>query len=205
MIDLHAYLTCPLFHLKDMRSFWDIINILDLHEEEFPAGTSILEKGMASKDVLIVLGGTVVEMAGEVPLRALEKNDCFAMTLAVTQNRSALSYLAKTDCVIGHAPIWTLRKNGELMENMMKLMAEEAESSLSRLAILTQKSAREKVSWFLEEQVRLHHSRTFVIPLKKKEIATLLGITPTALYLELRKMEKEGKLKRDHSLYQLSR
>ena len=113
MVDLHAYLTCPLFHLKDMRSFWNTITLLDLHEEEFPAGSAILGKGMASKDVLIVLEGTVEELAGEVLQRTLEKNDCFAMTLALTQNRSTLTYLAKTDCTIGYAPIWTLRGHGE--------------------------------------------------------------------------------------------
>ncbi len=64
MVDLHAYLTCPLFHLKDMRSFWNIITLLDLHEEEFPAGSPILERGMASKEVLVVLDGTVEELAG---------------------------------------------------------------------------------------------------------------------------------------------
>ena len=205
MVDLHAYLTCPLFHLKDMRSFWNIITLLDLHEEEFPAGSPILERGMASKEVLVVLDGTVDELAGGVLQRTLEKNDCFATTLALTQDRSPLTYLAKTDCTIGYAPIWTLRRHGELMENVTRLVAKEAEDALSLLAILTQKSAKEKVSWFLEEQSRLHHSRTFVIPLKRKEIAALLGITPTALYLELRNLEKAGKLKSDHSWYQLSR
>lgn len=205
MTNLNAYLTCPLFHLKDMRSFREIALLLDLHEAEFPAGSVILERGMPSKDVMIVLSGTVEEMAGEVIQRQLSKNSCFAMTLALTQNRSALTYLAKTECLIGYAPISALKKYDELLDNVTRLLAKEAEETISRLAVLTQKNAKEKVRRYLEEQSRLHHNRTFIIPLKRKEIAAFLGITPTALYLELKELEASGRLKVSHSTYQLLR
>lgn len=197
----NAYLTCPLFHLKDMRKFRDIIPLLSLHEETFQKGDWILQRGMASKEVLIVLDGKVAELAGTVVQRTLEKNDCFAMALALTQDRSGLSYQALSDCVVGYAPIWALKQHGELMENVCRLMARESEEAKSRMAILTQKTAKEKLSWFLSEQVRLHHSKTFVVPWKRKEIAALLGITPAALYLEIRKREAEGTLKRQQSTW----
>ncbi len=191
----NRYLTCPLFRLKEMRSFSEVAILLDLHEEEFREGTCILERGMASKEVLIVLEGSVEELAGEAILRVLGKSECFALSLALTKNRSLTSWRARKRCVIGYAPIIALQKQPEIMENLLRLMARETEEASLRMALLSQKSTREKLSWFLQAQKELHHSSSFIIPLKRKELARFMGVTNTSLYLEVKRLKEEGKLK----------
>ncbi len=80
----------------------------------------------------------------------------------------------------------------QLIKNMLVLLSTKALMLNQRVEYLAIKGMREKISIYLLEQYKINQKNTFVLPLKRNELADYLSVSRTALSRELGRMRDEG-------------
>jgi len=80
----------------------------------------------------------------------------------------------------------------QLIKNMLVLLSTKALMLNQRVEYLAIKGMREKISIYLLEQYKINQKNTFVLPLKRNELADFLSVSRTALSRELGRMRDEG-------------
>lgn len=79
-----------------------------------------------------------------------------------------------------------------LIRNMLEIISKKAVALNRKVEILSLKSVRAKISSYLLEQYQKYGKLTFIIPLKRHELAEFLNIPRPSLSRELKKMKEEG-------------
>ncbi len=80
----------------------------------------------------------------------------------------------------------------QLIKNILVLLSTKALMLNQRVEYLAIKGMREKISIYLLEQYKINQKNTFVLPLKRNELADFLSVSRTALSRELGRMRDEG-------------
>ena len=80
----------------------------------------------------------------------------------------------------------------QLIKNMLVLLSTKALMLNQRVEYLAIKGMREKISIYLLDQYKINQKNTFVLPLKRNELADFLSVSRTALSRELGRMRDEG-------------
>jgi CRP-like cAMP-binding protein len=79
-----------------------------------------------------------------------------------------------------------------LIRNMLLIVSEKALLLNRKVEYLTIRSMRTKIATYLLEQRKLTGKNTFVMPLKRNDLADFLNVSRTALSRELGRMRDEG-------------
>jgi CRP-like cAMP-binding protein len=79
-----------------------------------------------------------------------------------------------------------------IIENMLSIISERAMMLNKKVEYLTIKSIRGKVSSFLIEQYNKYGSKTFMIPMKRNEMAEFLNVSRPSMSREMCRMRDEG-------------
>lgn len=79
-----------------------------------------------------------------------------------------------------------------LIQNMLKIISERALMLNKKVEYLTIKSMRGKISTYLLEQSKKAGSTTFMLPLKRNELAEFLNVSRPSMSRELCRMRDEG-------------
>ena len=80
----------------------------------------------------------------------------------------------------------------QLIENMVKILADKNQELMRKIAVVTKKSLREKILAYLSQQAQLQNNRYITLPLGRIELAEYLCVDRSALTRELSAMKKEG-------------
>jgi len=80
----------------------------------------------------------------------------------------------------------------QLIKNMLAILSTKALMLNQRVEYLSIKSMREKISLYLLKQYKINGKHTFILPLKRNELADFLNVSRTALSRELGRMRDEG-------------
>jgi len=80
----------------------------------------------------------------------------------------------------------------QLIGNMLNIVSKKAFSLNQKIHYLSMKSIREKLANYFLEQYKIQGQTTFVIPMKRNELADFLNVTRPSLSREMCKMRDEG-------------
>ncbi len=80
----------------------------------------------------------------------------------------------------------------QLIKNMLAILSAKALFLNQRVEYLAIKGMRGKISTYLLEQYKINNKNTFILPLKRNELADFLSVSRTALSRELGRMRDEG-------------
>lgn len=131
----------------------------------------------------------------------LEEGEVFGADLICTKSRiSPYHAVAAADTQLLLFP-WTLPMTpGYLSEpfrqglllRLIHLISNCNMQKEYRLAILSQKGLRERITTYLQMQANKRNVKTFTIPFSREEMASFLCVNRSALSHELGKMQEEG-------------
>lgn len=95
-----------------------------------------------------------------------------------------------------------------LIKNMLQLIAQKNLFMNNRLEILSQRTTRDKLTTYLDMQIKRSGSKKFKIPFSRDELADFLCVNRSALSRELSNMRDEGLLdfnKNEFEVYDIVR
>ncbi len=154
----------------------------------------------------IVLEGEVIvtkeNAAGNrVIMAKLKEGDIFGEMMAFSgYNKWAATVVASTDCTVIFLPPEKIvgncsnicRGHKLLIQNMLSLISKKALGLNRKVEYLVIKSIRRKISVYLLEQYNKTGRFTFIVPLKRNELAEFLNVSRPSLSREIIKMKEEG-------------
>lgn len=134
----------------------------------------------------------------------LEPGDLFGMDLMYTKSRISPYFAqAMQQTQVLTFPVDLILRRGRfpestrlsVLEKLLMLISDENMRKEYRLAILFQKSIRDRIMTFLTMQANKRHEDTFSVPFTREEMASYLCVNRTCLSHELSILEQEGIIK----------
>ncbi|MFZ3132954.1 MAG: Crp/Fnr family transcriptional regulator [Desulfosporosinus sp.] len=123
-------------------------------------------------------------------------------TTVVAQETCKVMFLPKQK-ILGECAnlcIW----HRTIIENMLKDISEKALLLNQKLEYLSMKSMRGKLSSFLLEQYKTNGSPTFLLPMKRHELADFLNVSRPSMSREMCRMRDEGVIDFQRSSVQIN-
>lgn len=109
----------------------------------------------------------------------------------VTAQGETIVIFLPPEKIVGNCPR-QCRSHRQLISNMMKIISNKALILNKKLEYLSIKSVREKIGTYLLEQYRERGRTTFMLSIKRNELADFLNITRPSLSREMGRMRDEG-------------
>jgi CRP-like cAMP-binding protein len=91
----------------------------------------------------------------------------------------------------------------QLIQNMMRIMAEKNSILTQKIRFITKRTLREKLLAYLSSQALKAQSNRFVIPFDRQELADFLAVDRSAVSAVLSKLRDEGILKFRKNMFEL--
>lgn len=85
-----------------------------------------------------------------------------------------------------------LLNNNEFLKEYLKITALRNVDNQYRIKLLSQPSIREKILFYLKEEIRKNHSKIVKLSITKEKLAELLSTNRPSLSRELMRMKKDG-------------
>ena len=166
-------------------------------------GEEVLPREEGSTLVAVVLEGEAAVTDGTGKLTAtLNAGDHFGGGYACLGRALTVSVTAVTPCEVMRFDCrralstcdHSCKSHRRLIKSLVHSMAEESLEREEKLAILSQKTTKDKLLAYLRRQARLQGSDEFLIPLDRQGLADYLGVERSAMSTELGKLRREGVL-----------
>lgn len=182
------------------------LDFLAAQEKNYEKNTFLIHQGDKSKGVGLVVEGSVyimrVGLEGDRELLTeVREGEIFGEVFAILpEKRQNVTVVAATDCrVIFFSIEQLLAAEGKMREiqkkiinNLLTVLAKKNLFLTSKISHLSQRSIREKVLSYLEEESLIQGSRKIEIPFDRQQLADYLAVDRSALSRELSNMQKEG-------------
>lgn len=156
------------------------------------AGEVMIARENATGDRVIIAVNTPGEMFGE-------------MAAFSGEGVWPVAVMARTSCTIMFLPAGKIVGNCErlcashrlLITNLLEIVSHKALMLHRKVEYLTIKSLRGKISAFLMEQYKRMGRPTFILPLKRNELADFLNVSRPSLSREMCRLRDEGVIEFD--------
>jgi CRP-like cAMP-binding protein len=134
-------------------------------------------------------------------LTTLAAGDMFGEMVAFSALKTwPASVFAQSDCTVAFLPPQKITGtcphacagHQQLIRNMLLIVSEKALMLNRKVEYLTIRSMRAKIATYLLEQHKQIGKKTFVLPLKRNDLADFLNVSRTALSREMGRMRDEG-------------
>jgi CRP-like cAMP-binding protein len=134
-------------------------------------------------------------------LTTLAAGDMFGEMVAFSALKTwPASVFAQSDCTVAFLPPQKITGtcphacagHQRLIRNMLLIVSEKALMLNRKVEYLTIRSMRAKIATYLLEQHKQIGKKTFVLPLKRNDLADFLNVSRTALSREMGRMRDEG-------------
>ena len=168
-------------------------------------GEMIVSEGDTCKGLSLLLRGVAAVQkytpAGEyLTIRLLNAGDCFGEELVFAEDkRYSCTLEAVSDVEIFTVPMEQFRNLIDtyplINERFHQVILKRIESQELSIMILSQKTVRQKISYYLLSLSKEQKSEQVVLPVSKEVIAKLLAIPRQSFSRELSQMENEGRIK----------
>lgn len=207
----------PLFAGIRPEEMGPMLQCIGYHVGTFSRGEIISFEGENIRHIGIVLSGAV-DMVKEdlwgnrTMLVRAHKHELFGETFACgDDNLAVVSFQAVQDCEIlflpfdrvMHSCTMACRFHHQLIENMVRLIANKNRDLMGKLEVVSKRTIREKLLAYLSLQAQAQGSRSFQIPLGRIELADYLCVDRSALTRELAKMKAEHLIDYDKNWFSL--
>lgn len=208
----------PLFESIDHTDIPVMLKCLQAHKQNYPKESLIRQEGDAADFIGIVLKGSIqilqYDYNGNRNINAsFSEGDMFAEALSCAEIPSLpFSILAMSDCdilffnknKILHQCSGACEFHNQLIQNLLKIVAQKNMKLNQKLYYLSRKTTAEKILCYLDDQARLHHSNEFTIPFDRQALADYLGVERSAMSAELSKLQKQGLLETKRNYFKLN-
>lgn len=199
-----ALFSCPLFgEGEDLAA---ALALLEAVPVRYAKGEVLLERGAPVLHFGLVLSGRVEGYrddidGNQVMLTHVSPGETFGESLCFLRREKSPLYIQaaedtavlwlKTDALMAPSPSPLALL---LFRRFTGMLAERALAMNGRIQILSRKTLREKLLFFLAGCRREAGEGTFSIPFDREKLAIYLGVNRSALSRELSKLQKEGVL-----------
>ncbi len=150
-------------------------------------GEAIISKENAAGNRSVINIITPGEMFGEMV--AFSKQSKWPAT--VQAKESCIVFFLSRGKIVGECEKMCKWHN-TLIQNMLKIISERALMLNKKLEYLTIKSMRVKLCTYFLEQHKTNQSLTFLLPLKRNELADFLNVSRPSMSREMSKMRDDG-------------
>lgn len=210
-------LNTPLFHNITAQQLPALISCLHAETREYKKGEYIFMEGDAATYFGIVLEG-IAQVAQEhfdgsrTIITDVFAGDLFCETFACAKiNSFPVSVIAATNIttmLIDYSRIPTICSiacdfHSVLLSNMIQIFAQKNLLLASKVRHMSQKTIREKLLSYLNEQALLNNTQSFTIPFNRQELADYLCVDRSALSAELSRMQADTLLAYDKNHFTL--
>ncbi|WNS45599.1 Crp/Fnr family transcriptional regulator [Paenibacillus sp. MMS20-IR301] len=97
----------------------------------------------------------------------------------------------------------TCHLRGRIIENMLTLLLENNRSVYQKLDLVSHKSLRERILYYLHLQAKKNNSPSFEIPFSRNDLADYLTVDRSALSRELQRMAQDGLIAFNRNQFEL--
>ena len=159
----------------------------------------IIERGAASLIRIDADGVATV-------LEELHAGGVFGKDLAFAGSREdSLEVVCRTACDVLFIDYPHILKRCEnacyhhslLVQNMLRLMADKAQSLSERVDVLSRRSIREKLLCYFRQQSEKEGANTFTLPFSLSTLADYIATDRSAMMWELKRLREEGTVSSD--------
>ena len=194
---------CPLFAGLEEGEISRLLPCIKAKFVSLAPGEEVLSREEGSTLVAVVLEGeaAVTDGAGKVTA-TLKAGEHFGGSYACLGRALTVAVTAVTPCEVMRFDCrralstcdHSCKSHRRLIKSLVRSMAEESLEREEKLAILSQKTTKEKLLAYLRRQARLQGSDEFLIPLDRQGLADYLGVERSAMSTELGKLRRDGVL-----------
>ena len=198
--------TSPLFSKIDLKELGIMLNCLRPRVCMYKKNETITIEGTHFEGIGVVLKGdaavTKENAAGSrIIMEMLGPSGMFGEIAAFSARRIwPATVVAQDDCTIMFLSPEKLVSDCEklcishkmLVSNMLRIVSDKALMLNKKVEYLVIKSIRGKISSFLLDQYKIAGSRTFMMPMKRNELADFLSVSRPSLSREMGRMRDEG-------------
>lgn len=208
---------CPLFKGISPEELDAMLRCLGAVTRTYQKDEYVFTAGTEAHSVGVILKGNVQavkeDYAGNREILArLSAGELFGETFACTGISELPVSILSTDkseiLFIDYKRILTsctsaCAFHSRLIENMVRIIAEENLRLTQKIEHTMKRTIREKLLSYLSAQAVHAKSRTFVIPFNRQQLADYLSVDRSALSAELSRMREDGLLEFERSRFTL--
>ena len=217
MTDILEGVRSPLFEGISEQERGAMRGCIGYHIGTFKKGGVVALEGENLKHIGIVLLGSV-DMVKEdlwgnrTMLLRIRKDEIFGETFACGEdNLSVVTFQVSEDARIlflpfdrvMHSCTMACQFHHQLVENMVRIIADKNRDLMRKVDILSKRTIREKLLTYLSIQAQAQGSRYFEIPFGRVELAEYLCVDRSALTRELAKMKADGLIDYDKNCFRI--
>lgn len=216
---LNVLRTVPLFSGLDDTELSAVLNCLGAQYRRYHKNSFIFQAGDAVSNIGVVLAGQIQVSREDVSgnrtiLAVLSEGDLFAEAFVCAQTKTLpVSVSAVTDSVILFADYSRITSgcsqacgfHSRIIRNMMAILAHKNIMLSQKIEHISQRTTREKLLSYLNEQATRAGSPTFTIPFSRQELADYLCVERSAMSAALSAMRRDGVLDYHKSRFTLVR
>jgi CRP-like cAMP-binding protein len=204
----------PLFSGIDNKSLSIMLDCLKPKIRRYKQREIIVAYGQPFQGIGIIATGKVAltkEMysGNRIMMGILNAGDIFGETVAFSDNRVwPMTVIAHEDCVLLFLPPDKItgtcsnicESHNTLIMNMLQILSQKASLLDKKIEHISAKNIRGKISSYFLDIYRQTASDTFMIPMKRHELADYLNIPRPSLSREMAFMRNAGIIKFNGSL-----
>ena len=145
-------------------------------------------------------------------MEELTTGGVFGRTLAFAgSNRDSLEVVCRTPCDVVFIDYPHILKrchkacshHSMLVQNMLRLMSDKAQSLSQRVDVLSRRSIREKLLCYFHQLAEKEGSDSFLLPFSLSTLADYIATDRSAMMRELKRLREEGVLQSDGRKFKL--
>lgn len=216
-IPIGALEKCVLFKGITSAEISQMLVCLEPRPADFSKGGLIAQAAGPMEEIGVVLDGTVAvtketPLGERIVLNKIMPGGIFGEVAALSdsQRSPATIFALEKSTVLFIRPAKILTPcsktcpwHTQLMENLIRLVADRALYLNRKIDYLTIKSMRGKLCTFLYEQYRKSGKKRLILPYNRNELADFLNVSRPSMSRELGRMRDEGMLAFQGDVFEL--
>lgn len=208
---------CPLFRGVKDEDLPTMLDCLGAKTAHFAKKQTILAEGESAQNIGILLSGSaqIVRMdyfGNRSIVSGLEPPALFAESFACAGVREMpVSVVAAEDCDVLFVDCLRVTQScgkacafhRQMVYNLMQILAAKNLAFHRKIEIISQRTTREKLLAYLQNEAKRQNSSSFTIPYDRQALADYLEVDRSGLSAEIGKLRKEGVLESSKNLFRL--
>lgn len=207
-----------LFDGIDSAGLKEMLHCFSASTRRFRPGATVLEYTGELRNLCVMLSGSAevrsVDAEGNMCIvETLERDAVFGELFTLPMDFTMLTAVARTACEVlfiqydrAARPCERVCPHHErLLNNLFMLSAQKAQALSKRIAILSQKSLRQKLLLYFEYCAFEAKSSAFELSISLVELAGYIAADRSAMMREIGKMRAEGLIQSSGRYFQLNR
>ena len=215
-IDLNQ-VSSPLFKGISPNDREAMLGCIGYHIGDYKRGEIVVFEEENVKHIGILLSGAVDMIkedlwGNKTMLIRVRRDEMFGETFACGEDKQSMVTCTVSEDAkiiflpfdrVMHSCTMACRFHHQLIENMVRVIANKNRDLMRKVEVVSKRSIREKLLAYLSIQAQIQQSRYFEIPLGRVELAEYLCVDRSALTRELAKMKEERLIDYDKNCFRM--